>query len=232
MNWMDTLCGRNIKLEDQQAARLKAWRELPWSETPKKLDSSRMVVLDVETSGLNLAKDNLIAIGAVAIINGKIALEDNFEMVLQQASSSNKQNILIHGISGDTQTGGQAPAEVLLAFLEYLQNDPLIAFHVTFDETMLCRAIKQHLGFVFKHDWLDLAYVTPGLYPQQARQFRALDDWLNHFRIQNYARHNALADALSTAQLFMVVSKTAQQKKLVDYQTLQRVEKAQRWLEH
>ena len=232
MNWMDTLCGRNIKLEDQQAARLKAWRELPWSETPKKLDSSRMVVLDVETSGLNLAKDNLIAIGAVAIINGKIALEDNFEMVLQQASSSNKQNILIHGISGDTQTEGQAPVEVLLAFLEYLQNDPLIAFHVTFDETMLCRAIKQHLGFVFKHDWLDLAYVTPGLYPQQARQFRALDDWLNHFRIQNYARHNALADALSTAQLFMVVSKTAQQKKLVDYQTLQRVEKAQRWLEH
>lgn len=232
MNWMDTLCGRKVKLDDRQAARLKAWRELPWSETPTKLDSSRMVVLDVETSGLNLAKDHLIAIGAVAIINGKIALEDNFEMVLQQASCSNKQNILIHGISGDTQTEGQAPAEVLLAFLEYLQNDPLIAFHVTFDETMLCRAIKQHLGFVFKHDWLDLAYVTPGLYPQHARQLRALDDWLNHFHIHNYARHNALADALSTAQLFMVVSKTAQQKKLVDYQTLQRAEKAQRWLEH
>lgn len=232
MNWLEKLRGRNIKLSDQQVARLKAWRELPRSETPKKLDSSRFVVVDVETSGLNLAKDNLIAIGAAAIINGKIAMEDSFEMVLQQASSSNKQNILIHGISGDTQTEGQAPEEVLLAFLEYLQNDPLIAFHVTFDKSMLCRAIKQHLGFVFKHDWLDLAYATPGLYPQQARQFRALDDWLNHFHIQNYARHNALADALSTAQLFMVVSKTARQKKIVDYQTLQRVEKAQRWLEH
>ncbi len=232
MNWIDALCGRKVKLDDRQAARLKAWRELPWSETPTRLDSSRMVVLDVETSGLNLAKDHLIAIGAVAIINGRIALKDNFEMVLQQTSSSNKQNILIHGISGDTQTGGQAPAEVLLAFLEYLQNDPLIAFHVTFDETMLCRAIKQHLGFVFKHDWLDLAYVTPGLYLQHARQLRALDDWLNHFHIHSYARHNALADALSTAQLFMVVSKTAQQKNLVDYQTLQRAEKAQRWLEH
>ena len=232
MNWLERLRGRNIKLEDQQAARLNSWLELPLSTTPKRLDNSRLVVVDVETSGLNLAKDNLIAIGAVAIINGKIAMEDSFEMVLQQASSSNKQNILIHGISGDTQTEGQAPEEVLLAFLEYLQNDPLIAFHVTFDKTMLCRAIKQHLGFVFKHDWLDLAYATPGLYPQQARQFRALDDWLNHFHIQNYARHNALADALSTAQLFMVVSKTARQKKIVDYQTLQRVEKAQRWLEH
>ena len=231
MNWMDTLRGRNIKLAEQQAARFKAWRELPSSETPKRLDNSRIVVVDVETTGLNLAKDSLIAIGAVAIVNGKIALEDSFEMVLQQASSSSKKNILIHGISGDTQTEGQAPVEVLLAFLEYLQKDPLVAFHVTFDETMLCRAIKQHLGFVFKHDWLDLAYATPGLYPQQARQFRALDDWLNHFHIQNYARHNALADALSTAQLFMVVSKTSQQKKLVDYQTLQRVEKAQRWLE-
>ncbi|MBW8078474.1 MAG: 3'-5' exonuclease [Gallionella sp.] len=231
MNWLERVRGHKLKLSDRQSARLKAWRDLPRPGTPIRLDNARMVVMDVETTGLNLTQDKLIAIGAVAIVNGKIALEDSFELVLQQASSSSKKNILIHGISGQAQTEGRAPAEGLLAFLEYLQNDPLIAFHVTFDETMLCRAMRQHLGFVFKHEWLDLAYVTPGLYPQLASTFRALDDWLEHFHIRNYARHNALADALSTAQLFMVVSQTARCKDIVDYPSLRRVEQAQRWLD-
>jgi DNA polymerase-3 subunit epsilon len=232
MSWIDTLLTRNIKLADEQAARLKSWRALPHAQKSQPLNRSRFVIVDVETSGLNLAKDHLIAIGAVAVVDGKLDLEDSFEMVLQQQTSSSKQNILIHGIGGEIQTESQAPVKVLLAFLEYLQKDPLVAFHVTFDETMLCRAIKQHLSFAFKHDWLDLAYVAPGLHPEPGKRLHALDDWLNYFHIQNYARHNALADAVSTAQLFMVINQIASQKNIADYQTLQQLDKAQRWLEH
>lgn len=232
MRWLDTFLHRNFHLTSAQKERLESWRELPQHKTPRKLEVARFVVVDVETTGLNLNRDNLIAIGAIAVVDGKINLEDSFEVVLQQASSSSRQNILIHGISGDTQIEGQEPVEALLDFLEYLQQDPLVAFHVTFDETMLRRSIKQHLGFSLKHDWLDLAYVAPGLYPDLGKRFRALDDWLNYFHIQNYARHNALADAVSTAQLFMLASKTAQQKNIIDYLELQRIEKAQRWVEH
>jgi len=232
MRWLDTFLHRNFNLTSSQKERLESWRELPPHKTPRKLDNARFVVVDVETTGLNLNKDNLIAIGAVAVVDGKIDLNDSFEVVLQQASSSSRQNILIHGISGDTQIEGQEPVEALLGFLEYLQQDPLVAFHVTFDETMLRRSIKQHLGFALKHDWLDLAYVAPGLYPDLGKRFRTLDDWLNYFHIQNYARHNALADAVSTAQLFILVSKTALQRNIVDYLGLQRLEKAQRWVEH
>jgi DNA polymerase III, epsilon subunit and related 3''-5'' exonucleases len=39
---------------------------------------TRCVVVDVETSGLNLMKDRLISIGAVAVVNGQIALGDSF----------------------------------------------------------------------------------------------------------------------------------------------------------
>ena len=157
-------------------------------------------------------------------------MNDSFEVVLQQEVTSTKANILIHGIGGTAQTGGQEPAEALLGFLEYLRKDPLIAFHVTFDETMLRKSIKQFLGFNFKHDWLDMAYAVPGLHPEHAGRFRALDDWLSFFNIQNYARHNALADAVSTAQLFMIASKAAQRQKIFNYQGMQRVEKAQRWV--
>jgi DNA polymerase-3 subunit epsilon len=230
VNWIDALLGRKIELTGQQELRLKSWRELHPASTGAGLDCSRFVVVDVETSGLSLTKDRLIAIGAVAVVNGKIDLDDSFEVVLQQEVTSTKANILIHGIGGSAQTGGQEPAEALLAFLEYLRKDPLVAFHVTFDETMLRRAIKQYLGFDFKHSWLDLAYAVPGLHPEHAERFRALDDWLSFFNIQNYARHNALADAVSTAHLFMIAAKAAQRQNILNYHGMQRVEKAQRWV--
>ena len=230
MSWLDKLLGSNHKLTSRQQARLDGWRELPKAALHGKLDASRYVVVDVETSGLNLARDRLIAIGAVAVSNGQLDMADSFEVVLQQTESSSRDNILIHGIGGGAQMNGVPPADALLAFLEYLQKSPLVAFHVTFDETMIRRALKQFLGFRFRHDWLDLAYVVPGLYPELSKQYRALDQWQAHFGIQNHARHNAVADAVSTAQLFMMATRQAREKRIHSYQGLRHLEKAQRWI--
>jgi len=212
-----------------EKARLDAWRRLPEPTRSANLASSRFVVVDVETTGLNLRRDKLIAIGAVAVEYGRIGLGDSFEIILQQPASSDKDNILIHGIGGTAQTGGVPPVEALLRFLEFLGNAPLVAFHVTFDKTMIKRAIRRYLGFNFKHPWLDLAYVMPGLNPPLAHRLRALDDWTSHFDIQNYARHNALADALSTAQLYLVAQEQAGHKNIETYKGLQDLEKIQRW---
>ncbi len=114
--------------------------------------------------------DSLISIGAVAVVNGQIVLDDSFSVVLQQRESSRKENILIHGISGSAQREGVLPADALLAFLGYLGKSPLVAFHVAFDETMIRRALRQYLGISFKRPWLDLAYVLPALYPESDAQ--------------------------------------------------------------
>lgn len=217
-------------LDPAAARRLAAWQALSPASKPVRLDQNRFVVMDVETTGLSLARDHLIAIGAVAVKEGRIDLDDSFEIVLQQETSSGKDNILIHGIGGTAQVGGIAPVEALLQFLEYLGRDPLIAFHVTFDETMTKRAMKKHLRLNFRHTWLDLAYVAPALYPELARKYHALDDWIEHFHIQNFARHSALADALATAQLFLVSMETARQNSIENLNGLIELEKAQRWV--
>lgn len=205
MNWLGRLFARKPELTPQQAARLAAWQALPTPRRDRPLGESRCVVVDVESSGLNIARDRLIAIGAVAVTQGRIALKDSLEIVLQQEQVSDKQNILIHGIGGTAQREGRPPAEALLAFLEYLGKDPLVAFHVGFDEPMIRRAMKTFLGLDFRHVWADLAHVAPALHPQLARRHRALDDWMGLFGIGNYARHNALADALSTAELLLAL---------------------------
>lgn len=212
MSWLGAFFGRKPELTPRQAERLAAWQALPTPRLDRPLGESRCVVVDVESSGLNIARDRLIAIGAVAVTNGRIALSDSLEIVLQQEQVSDKQNILIHGIGGTAQREGMPPAEALLAFLEYLGKDPLVAFHVGFDAPMIRRAMKTFLGLDFRHVWADLAYVAPALHPQLARRYRSLDDWMGLFGISNYARHNALADSLSTAELLLALKPKLQSR--------------------
>ncbi|HTN93938.1 MAG TPA: 3'-5' exonuclease [Gallionella sp.] len=215
------------QLNPDQAERLASWRELPEVERTATFDHTRFVVVDVETTGLNLLTDTLISIGAVAVVNGRIALGDSFSVVLQQLESSRKENILIHGISGSVQREGVPPADALLAFLDYLGKSPLVAFHVAFDETMIRRAMRRYLGISFKRPWLDLAYVLPTLYRDLMRGHRALDDWASHFDIRIDDRHNAVADALATAELLLV---TIAQARLAhetrNYDGLRKLERA------
>jgi DNA polymerase-3 subunit epsilon len=217
------------RLNSRQAQQLATWLALPEVERTAALDQTRLVVVDVETTGLNLMTDTLISIGAVAVVNGSIALHDSFSVVLQQRETSRRENILIHGITGSAQREGEPPADALLAFLDYLGKSPLVAFHVAFDETMIRRAMREHLGIRFKRPWLDLAWLLPALWPALAHSRRTLDDWSEHFAVSNDDRHNALADALATAQLMLVATAQARlDRDTNNYDGLRRLERAYR----
>jgi DNA polymerase-3 subunit epsilon len=230
MQWLARWLGKRAELAAQQQQHLSAWQELPGAALDTPFSGMRCVVVDVETSGLKLMEDRLISIGAVAVVNGQVSMGDSFYVVLQQPTASHKDNILLHGIGGAEQTEGVPAADALQAFLDYLRKDPLIAFHVTFDQTMIQRAMRQYLGISFNHPWLDMAYVMPSLNPPLAARYRSLDDWITHFDIRNDARHNALADALVTAQLFQVALAQARKKNIDDFAGLLDLEKAQRWV--
>ena len=168
----------------------------------------RFVVVDVETSGLDVYSDNLIAIGAVMVERSVIALERGFYRVLRQERASPHDNILVHGIGGTAQSEGDDPATVLVDFLEYIGKAPLVAFHAQFDVIMLRKAVRHALGEPFRRTWLDLAYLAPAV-DGAASATRSLDDWLGAYGITNYRRHDALADALATAQLLQVLASRA-----------------------
>lgn len=232
MNLLKYLFGEKPQLTPGQERRLLAWHNQPEVDARQHFESSRMVVVDVESSGLDVRKDRLIAIGAVAVVNGKIVLGDSLDIVLQQSRVSGKDNILIHGIGGEAQRQGMPPVEALLVFLEYLGKSPLIAFHVAFDQAMIGRAMKHYLGVRFRHTWADLAYVAPTLFPELARRNRTLDSWLELFQIGNFARHSALADALATAELLLALRPRLGTRQVMSFQGLRDLERERRQQTH
>ena len=67
---------RGPALAPEIAARLAAWRTLAKADLALPIEQGRYVVVDVESTGLDMRRDRLIAIGAVAVVDGRIQLAD------------------------------------------------------------------------------------------------------------------------------------------------------------
>lgn len=208
--------------------RLDAWQALPMPDLGRPMDDVRWVVVDVESSGLNPHRDRLLSIGAVAVRSGRILYDDCFNVFLKQERPSETDNILVHGIGGSRQTSGVAGDEGLLSFLEYVGKSPLVAFHAAFDRVLIARAMDRTLRVRLPNRWLDLAELAPALF-DDAGGLHTLDDWMERFRIRNPARHDAVADALATAELLLIALAAARGRRLSRSDALFDLVQACRW---
>jgi DNA polymerase-3 subunit epsilon len=195
----------------------------------------RWVVLDVESSGLDVRRDRLLAIAAVALrlddeASPRIAIGDSFEALLRQDPdvSTDKANILLHGIGVGAQRSGVPAAEALGAFERWLGEAPLVAFHAAFDEAMIQAAMQAALGRTLAGRWLDLEPVAGVLHPEV--RGRTLDDWLAHFGIECAVRHQAAADTLATAELLLRLWPAARSQRCTSFAGLRRLADSRRWL--
>ena len=189
------------------------------------LATARWVVIDCETSGLDVARDRLLSIGAVAVSGGRVQLAEAFAALVAQTAPSKPENILIHGIGGDAQRAGQPLQEVVSGLHAFLESGLPVAFHAPFDAGIL----KRH-GLKVGRAWLDLAVLAPALFPERGNRESTLDHWLAQFRIPAHGRHDALSDAFATAQLLLVALEEAKRQRMATVQALFRTEGAGRWL--
>lgn len=230
-SWLRRLFGTGTRLPMEQSLALAAYHARPEISAATTLAALRCVVVDVEATGLDPFNDRLISIGAVSVEGGTVRLGSGFEVVLCQPQASSRANILIHGIDGSTQLSGLDPAAALIRFLDYTERAPLVGFHADFDRVLIDRAATNALGCAPSLVWLDLAYLAPALLAEPGMAVpQGLDAWSQRFGIKNHARHNALADALATAQLLQVVLARAIAAGFTTLADLQRIEKDQRWL--
>ena len=199
------LAGDRGKLQlDALELRRRDALPLPQALDQRPLGEQRLVVLDLETSGLNMRNDDVLAIGALVIEQGGIALDSQYEATLRQDHKVS-ESILIHGLSPSTVAAGLEPAAALLDFMAFLDGSPVLGYHAPFDRHMLARALKEVLGYNLRNHFIDLAEVAPMLLPDACGYKAGLDDWVAHFGLQVLQRHSASADALVTAELALIL---------------------------
>jgi DNA polymerase-3 subunit epsilon len=208
-------------------ASLRRWLGGDTAATP----TGRWVVVDTETSGLDPDHDRLLAIGAVAVDDDGIQLDDSFEIVLQGHPSGDAANIVVHGIGHAAQAAGVPVRGALDAFRAWAADAPRVGFHTDFDRAVLRVAFAGAGLPADDRPWLDLAPLAGALVPEAYRYGgRSLDDWLAAFGIECTIRHNAASDALATAELLLRLRAIAAKQGTRGFAALVKAARAQKWL--
>ena len=170
--------------------------------------ADRWVVLDTETTGLNLKRDHVISIAAVAIhlvpdlSQARIDLGDTFGAVLhQEQPTARKDNILIHHIGIAAQTEGKNPRDVLESFATWVGQSPLWAYHAPFDKAMLANAYKRVQLEPLANPWVDIQPLAN--WAARQTHMLGLDECMSIFDLSCIERHQAASDTFLTAELLL-----------------------------
>lgn len=208
------------------------WSRLTGGRRPA-VDERRWVVLDVETSGLDPDRDELLCVVALGMerVDGLWTLvpADSIELVLQPRElCAREDNVLLHGVGQGAQSRGVPAAQGLERLREWVAASPVLAFHADFDRRFLHNACRRAGLAALPWRWLDLADVLPVVMERPATL--SLDQWLDLLQVPCRRRHEAAADVWATAQLWLKVSHSQRGHERMQWRHWQACARQVRWV--
>ena len=163
--------------------------------------------IDLETTGLDLREDEIVAIGLAHIQNGRIATEDNFYREVRPNESPSVQSVRVHGLrAGDLQNADPFK-EVLPDLLEQMNGRVLIA-HAAWVERAFLKSHLSSSDFPRSKPIIDTAALARAseYATDESGHEPSLEILARRLHLPVYAPHNALGDALTTAVLFLALA--------------------------
>jgi DNA polymerase-3 subunit epsilon len=198
---------------------LRRWRDRrrhgqgPWGALLAPPPEGEWVSLDLETSGLDPARDQVLAIAAVPVRGGVIHLSERFEAVVKPPAALGIDSMRHHRLRPHDLADGLEEREAIEALLRWLGPRALIGYRIGFDAAMLDRHAAAITGFALPNPRHDLAHRwrrrdharRPDALAGDA-SFEAIAAALD---VPMLARHTALGDAVTAAACWLALEAEA-----------------------
>lgn len=164
------------------------------------LRSLIFTVFDTETTGLLPHKDEIVQIGAVRVVNGRIIAGETLDMLVNPGMSIPRSATQIHKISDHMVAGAPPITEVAREFHGFARDSVIVAHNAPFDMAFL-RRHAQSTGVQWTHPILDTVLLSAIIFGQSEEH--TLDALCNRLdvSIEKRLRHTAIGDAAATAQV-------------------------------
>jgi len=189
------------------------------------LGSLPVVVLDTETTGLDVSRDRVIEIGGVRLNGNSMEEIDTYSALVNPGMPIPPASSAIHNIVDNDVASSPKFTEAMAAFVEWSGSPVIVGYSIGFDLTIL-KAEHERNGLAWQMPrHLDVRHLTHVLAPNLPNEsLETVAAWLD-LKVAN--RHRALGDALVTAQIFLALIPLLRQRKIT---TLGEAERACRSL--
>ena len=166
-------------------------------------------VLDFETTGLDIERDHVISIGLVEIDKLAIPLASAWHQIVKSTLDIPGETAIIHKITDDMMIDGMDLDEAFNILLQRLSGRVLIAHHAGIELGFINRFCQKQFAQDFYMPTIDTQLLAQRVLMRQQETIKSgalrLFNLRKKYGFPAYRAHNALSDALATAELFLAL---------------------------
>lgn len=165
-----------------------------------------LLALDLEMTGLDAKKDQIISIGIIPIIDGQIEISKGKHKLIKIEGSVG-QSAAIHGLLDNHLEQAVSLKEAIKWLLEEARDHILVAHHAPLDLSFIEQAVMKQTNAKCKLFAIDTLRIEHQRLLRKQPMIKEgelrLGNCRKRYNLPNYDAHNALIDALSCAELLL-----------------------------
>ena len=182
----------------------------PFPDSRSDCREIEIVALDLETTGLDPRKDVILSIGLVHIDRFSVKLNTAWHSIVRIDRAIPGESAVIHQITDDQAAAGAPIEELLPELLGRLAGKPMLVHYSAIEQNFIDTACRRLYGAPFLIPIIDTLEIGQRVFERRNHLIQAGDLRLFNLRprynLPHYKAHNALSDALATAELFLAMA--------------------------
>lgn len=214
MSWLDRFRSldsrRQRALAQAEPGPLQTFLAQPLIDTAAPLEEVPIVALDLETTGLDPSRDQIVSMGLVEMRGPAIRLSSAWHQLIRVQGDLPHQSVVIHNITDDQLAAAEPIEDVLPHLLHRLQGRVMLAHYKAVEQNFLDAVCKRLYGAPLVIPIIDTLQLAQRVFELQNHTIQANDLRLFNLRprynLPHYRAHNALTDALATAELLLALA--------------------------
>jgi len=200
---------RKCLLKKQQAPVMQKYLSKTFANKKDLIEDLDIVSLDIETTGLNPNKDRIVSIGLVQIEGLGIKLDSCWHQIINANKNLSAQSVVIHQITDDQSETGMSINEAIPKLLERLSGKVMLVHNAKVEQGFINKICQTLYGCDFIIPTIDTQALAKRSLDRHDSPYKTNDLRLfnlrKSFNMQSYKAHNALMDAIATAELFLAM---------------------------
>lgn len=200
---------RKKLLKKTQSSVMKEYLEKPFPGKKELITNLNIISLDFETTGLDIEKDRIVSIGWVSIENLGVNLKSCSHQLINTNKELPETSVVIHQITDSQLANGMNIEEALPGLLKQLSGKVLLAHNAKIELGFINKMCRKLYDTNFIIPVIDTQYLAKRSLERQNQSCKGSDLRLFNlrkvFNLPPYKAHNALKDAVATAELFLAM---------------------------